>query len=364
MADAMLESWQSVVWAAGCLERVAPYLRARATPRATRFYGDSLASFWAGRGELSGAATERIAAVGAWLSDLHDDREPDVQVLMILLAVATGAAVPSCDWDVHDLAREMAEFWVNLDGPEDEDWGGRETRAQGDTLAMLSRPPAEATAAIRELSVRLGAEWAAGLAEQGLLDADAAGPELAVPPANLPYRAGDVVAVRCPWTETVATSSNGSGVGIRWPWAVLDPDSRYEPDGTFAFPVNVSTEPWWPYQLRPPAAELGKGDRCAVGIPPSRCYLVDSLRRDPPLDDGFLPRFTTGVAMLPAGSGYRQAALVWLERAEDAAPSPEAVEAVAAATAVGGHADAVERWRTWSQVPYPATVAEELFDKT
>ncbi|WP_157746331.1 hypothetical protein [Micromonospora inositola] len=137
------------------------------------------------------------------------------------------------------------------------------------------------------------------------------------------------------------------------------------------------------------------------------------------MDDGFLPRLTASIALLPAGGGYAEAADVWLERAEpiemkllrraygalhsgdildDAdgrrlqfvppflfyadggrvrpawplalvtrdgvTPPPDAVDAVAAATALGSHPDEIERWLTCSEAPYAAAVAEELFDET
>lgn len=45
-------------------------------------------------------------------------------------------------------------------------------------------------------------------------------------------------------------------------------------------------------------------------------------------------------------------------------PPSDAVDAVATATAVGGHADEIARWLTYSEAPYTATIAEELFDET
>ncbi|WP_168168222.1 MULTISPECIES: hypothetical protein [Micromonospora] len=45
-------------------------------------------------------------------------------------------------------------------------------------------------------------------------------------------------------------------------------------------------------------------------------------------------------------------------------PPPDAVDAVATATALGSHADEIARWLTYSEAPYTATIAEELFDET
>ncbi|HEX5512301.1 MAG TPA: hypothetical protein VFX41_11340 [Actinomycetales bacterium] len=416
MPGTTLLPWQAGLWVAGCLERLAPYVRACGTPRAAAFYRDSVDAFWTGHGELSAPDAERIAAVGAKLSDLYED-SIEAQIFGVVVGAAEAARQPTAE-PMEQLVAWTVDLWSEL-GPEDDDGGDREAQAQRDTLPMTQQPPAEAAAQIRIVSARLGAEWAARLADHGLLNANPKRPEIVIPPHDLPYQVGDVVAVSCPWTPTVTTRAGKYHAAVRWPWAVLDPDSAYRPNGSFAFPVDESTEPWWPYQLRPPAAELDEGDRCEVGIPPTRCYVVRSDRYDPPMDDGFLPRLTASIALLPAGSGYADASDVWLERAEpiemkllhrpygalrsgdvvnDAdgrrlqfvppflfytdtdrvrpawplalvtrngvTPPPDEVDAVATATALGSHLDEIERWLTSSEVPYTAAVAEELFDET
>lgn len=116
-----------------------------------------------------------------------------------------------------------------------------------------------------------------------------------------------MVSVSLPWTPTVVTRRGRYHAAVRWPWAELDPESQYRPDGTFAFPVDETSEPWSPYRLRPPAGELRDGDACEVGNPPMTCYVVRSNRYDPPQDDGFLPRLTESISLLPAGSGHAPA---------------------------------------------------------
>ncbi|UFN96257.1 hypothetical protein [Micromonospora aurantiaca] len=417
MPGTTLLPWQAGLWVAGCLERLAPYVHACGTLRAAAFYRDSVDAFWTGHGELAAPDADRIAAVGAKLRALCDEYSAEAQIFEVIVRAAEAARQPMPE-PMEQLVTRTVDLWSELGS--DDDSGDREAQAQRDTLAMTQQPPAQAAAQIRIVSARLGAEWAARLANHGLLNADPKRPEIVIPPHDLPYQVGDVVAVSCPWTPTVTTRAGKYYAAVRWPWgAVLDPDSAYLPNGSVAFPVDESTEPWWPYQLRPPAAELDEGDRCAVGVPPTRCYVVRSNRYDPPMDDGFLPRLTASIALLPVGSGYADAADVWLERAEpfemkllhrpygalrsgdtvdDAdgrllqfvppflfyadngrvrpawplalvtrdgvTPPSDAVDAVATATAVGGHADEIARWLTYSEAPYTATIAEELFDET
>ncbi|WP_327001905.1 hypothetical protein OHA72_43295 [Dactylosporangium sp. NBC_01737] len=404
--------WQAGLWMAGCLERLAPYMRTWCTPRRAACYRDGVDAFWTGHGELATADAARIEVVAAELGRLCEQYSTEAQAFD-LLARAAGAARQASAAPMERLVGWAANLWTELE-PEHEDWGEREARAQRDTLAMTRQPPARAAAQLRIVSARLGAEWAAELPAPR---AAVAPPDVVMPAGAAAYRAGDVVAVSCPWTPTVATRRDRYHAAVRWPWARLDSESQFfRPDGTFAFPVEASADAWWPYQLRPPASELRDGDPCAVGIPPLRCYVVRSQRYDPPREDGFLPRLAESIALLPVGSGDAEAADVWLGRGEplelrllhrpyaslrpgdlvsdaegrwlrfvppfvfydagrrttpawpltllsqdgDAAPK----DAIAAATATGDHAGEVARWLAAAEAPYPAGVAEELFDDT
>jgi hypothetical protein len=432
MSEPTLLPWQAGLRAAGCLQRLAPYLRARGRPREVALFDAGLEALWSGLGTLHAVDAHRFAAVGAMLVDRREgEHEAWILAHLVMAAEAFVQPAPSRSnvtrtrvENLIDFVAESAiEFWES-NTPGDvrgEGWGQREARAQRETLAAASHAPAQAAAQVRAASVRLGEEWAAESAVRDVRG-DAGWSLAELPPEviqrGLDFRVGDVVELSCPWTRTVTRSANNYHAFVRWPWAVLDPRSRFRPDGEFAFPIDDASEPWWPYQLRPPAAELRKGDPCDVGIPRGRFYVVGSMRYDPPRDDGFLPRLSASFAVLPSGSGYTGAADVWLGRHEplevtllhrpyatldsgdvvvdaegrwlrfhvpfvfeangirtqpvwpltllsgDAPEDPVAVAAVQAATAEGSHLGEIERWRQWSGVPYPATVAEELFDES
>ncbi len=401
MAGSTLLPWQAGLWLAGCLERLAPYVRSHATPRAARCFRDGVDAFWTGHGELTATDAARIAALAAKVADQHDELSPLAHAFDLLARSAVAAGHPTAG-PMEEIAGWMVHPWAEL-GRREDAWGEREARAQRDTLPMTGQPPARAAAQIRIVSARLGAGWAA------LLDPPRRGPsatEVVVPPADLTHRVGDVVAVSCPWTPAVATGRDEDHAFVRWPW------TRAGREVVVALPVDESGA-WWPYQLRPPASQLGEGVPCAVGIPAARCYVVRSGRLDP-------PDVTESVALLPAGSGWAKAADVRLggdepievrllhrayaalhpgDGVDDAdgrrlrfvppfgffaaarrtapkwpltlvardgvAPPPAAVAAVSRSTSgTGGHRGEVERWLAAGAVPYPVDVAEELFDDT
>ncbi|MEV0810713.1 hypothetical protein [Micromonospora sp. NPDC050200] len=124
---------------AGCLERLAPYVRASGTPRAAAFYRDSVGAFWTGHGELAAPDAERIAAIGAKLTDLYED-SIEAQLFGVVVGAAEAARQPTAE-PMEQLVAWTVDLWSEL-GPEDDDWGDREAQAQRDTLAMTQQRPA------------------------------------------------------------------------------------------------------------------------------------------------------------------------------------------------------------------------------
>ncbi|MER5638016.1 hypothetical protein ABT095_13785 [Kitasatospora sp. NPDC002227] len=221
------------------------------------------------------------------------------------------------------------------------------------------------------------------------------------------YRPGDVLRVSCPFTEAVVTRVMEYDVVLRWPWWEIDQETEWiEWNGEVALPLPE--DPGWGreyFRTEPAEETLRPGDRCLVGIPPTVVHVLAVRCFDPPLETGWLPRPATYLEVLRQGESYdagleeqgyeidpdggvpyrleplfRPYAFLepgdevadaagrawrfeapWGWQAFDGGPeqapvwplgllhreggaTPEAVAAVAAATARGGHADEEARW--------------------
>jgi hypothetical protein len=110
---------------------------------------------------------------------------------------------------------------------------------------------------------------------------------------------GDEVIVSCePATGRVVTVTSRY-ITVRWPWGAIDQASRFQWDGTHAFPRSASDPEWLPYRLEPAASELAEGDVCTVSIPPTRLYVGHYEEYDPPRDLGWTPAPVAGIYVVP-----------------------------------------------------------------
>ncbi|MES5818509.1 hypothetical protein [Streptomyces sp. RG80] len=109
---------------------------------------------------------------------------------------------------------------------------------------------------------------------------------------NPSYRVGDILRVTCPWTPAKVARVAGSHAFIVWPWAEIDPESRYRWDGQTAMPTDPDSLEWWQgvFHTEPKPWELSAGDTCLVGVPETLVRVLDIQRHDPPADRGRLPR--------------------------------------------------------------------------
>ncbi|MFF4922398.1 hypothetical protein ACFY4B_17605 [Kitasatospora sp. NPDC001261] len=221
------------------------------------------------------------------------------------------------------------------------------------------------------------------------------------------YRSGDVLRMACPFTEVTVTGVFRSHVSVRWPWWEIDTAADgIEWNGDVALPTPTDDDWRNEFFRTVPAVDTVKvGDRCRVGIPATVVHVLAVRHFDPPLETGWLPRPATYLHVLGQGESYdagleeqgyeidpvggvpfqlellfRPFAFLeagdevvdrdgrawrfdapWCWNAFDGgqpsapswplallfrngAPAPEAVAAVAEATASGGYADEVSQW--------------------
>ncbi|MFJ4191920.1 hypothetical protein [Kitasatospora sp. NPDC089509] len=222
------------------------------------------------------------------------------------------------------------------------------------------------------------------------------------------FRRGDVLMVECPFVEAAVTGVRRDHVSLRWPWWEVDPEAEgVSWNGDVALPTPEDRD-WERsfFRTEPPPGALEAGGTCLVGIPPTVVHVVAVHRFEPPLVTGWLPRPACYLDVLrqgethdpereyqayeldPAGGepirlrllfrpfaflepgdevadragrawrfdaawdwhafdGERSAVPAWplaLLTRGAGAPRVEEAAAVARATAVGGHAEEVERW--------------------
>ncbi|MFJ5924662.1 hypothetical protein ACIQF6_18885 [Kitasatospora sp. NPDC092948] len=194
---------------------------------------------------------------------------------------------------------------------------------------------------------------------------------------------------------------------MRWPWWEVDTSADgIEWNGEVALPTPA--DDGWSggyFRTRPAEETLKAGDRCSVGIPAAVVHVLAVHHFDPPLETGWLPRPGTYLDVLRQGESYDAGLeeqghridpdggvpfrlellfrpFAFLETGDEVVdrdgrawrfdapwhwtpfdgegpsapswplallfrngePAPEAVSAVAAATASGSHADELGRW--------------------
>ncbi|MFW6694552.1 hypothetical protein [Streptomyces sp. MAR4 CNX-425] len=218
-------------------------------------------------------------------------------------------------------------------------------------------------------------------------------------------RPGDVLLLECPFTEAAVTGVTRYYVSVRWPWLEVDPQAEsIRWNGQTALPTPAAHE-WQIFRTEPAETALKPGDTCLVGIPTTVVHVQAVHRFDPPLVTGMLPRPASYLEVLPQGEthdpsledqGYTIDPIggepirielsfrpyAFLELGDEVAdrngrawrfdaawdwhpfdgeqlgtptwpltlitrhgePTPKEAEEVARATAVGSHADELERW--------------------
>ncbi|MEV7598777.1 hypothetical protein AB0O91_15480 [Kitasatospora sp. NPDC089797] len=214
--------------------------------------------------------------------------------------------------------------------------------------------------------------------------------------------------VECPFTEVTVTGVGQGHVSLRWPWWEVDPLAagvRWNGGVALPTPEQYGWERSL-FRTEPSTDALAAGDVCRVGVPPTVMYVVDVQHFEPPLETGWLPRPARYLGLLrqgethapgveeqtyqldPAGGEPFRIRLLYrpfacLEPGDEVAdrdgrawrfdaawdwhafdggrfgtpawplallarraggPTPEEAAAVARVTAVGSHAEEVERW--------------------
>ncbi|MGC4997142.1 MULTISPECIES: hypothetical protein [unclassified Streptomyces] len=229
------------------------------------------------------------------------------------------------------------------------------------------------------------------------------------------FRPDDVLELECPFTETTVTKISRFYVSVQWPWLKVDPQAKnIRWNGQRALPTPEAQD-WEIFRTEPAEAALMSGDTCRVGIPPTVVHVLAVHHFDPPLVTGMLPRPASylevlrqgethdpefedqGYALDPAGGEPIRIQLLFrpyafLEPGDEVAdqegrawrfdavwdwhpfdevqpsvpawplallsrngePTPEEAAAVAQATAVGSHAEELQRW-TELTLARPAT---------
>ena len=114
-----------------------------------------------------------------------------------------------------------------------------------------------------------------------------------------PFRAGDVLRVSCRFAEAEVDEATPQSVEVRWPWARVDPASRYRWNGGVGFYFDE-----WHltlFRVEPDPTMLRPGDRCQVGIPPTLAHVLQVHCWYPDRDTGSLPHESVGLTLLPPG---------------------------------------------------------------
>ncbi|MFJ9690836.1 hypothetical protein [Kitasatospora sp. NPDC101183] len=120
------------------------------------------------------------------------------------------------------------------------------------------------------------------------------------------YRPGDVLRMECPFTEVTVTGVDRYHVAVRWPWWEIDTAADgIEWTGDVALPMPTDRDREREYFRTVPAEEtLKAGDRCRVGVPETVVHVLAVHRFDPPLETGWLPRPATYLDVLRQGESY------------------------------------------------------------
>jgi hypothetical protein len=106
------------------------------------------------------------------------------------------------------------------------------------------------------------------------------------------YAVGDTLQVSCEAHDARVVGTTRTRLLVEWPWLQVDEASENPWNGTMELPRDPEAYVWEgvPWRLEPDPSELGTGDPCFVGIPPTLVRVMQIGRHDPPADHGFLPR--------------------------------------------------------------------------
>ncbi|MGW5679262.1 hypothetical protein ACWEV4_29985 [Streptomyces sp. NPDC003860] len=117
------------------------------------------------------------------------------------------------------------------------------------------------------------------------------------------FRAGDVLTLECPFTETTVASVSRFYVSVRWPWNDVDPEAHGVCwNGETALPTPEAFD--WDrsnFRTAPAEVDLKTGDTCLVGIEPTVVHVASVHHFDPPLVTGMLPRPACYLEILQQG---------------------------------------------------------------
>lgn len=135
-----------------------------------------------------------------------------------------------------------------------------------------------------------------------LVEAGASVPRAASGRPEPPFRPGDVLRISCPFAETEVDKATRYMIGVRWPWARIDPASRYRWSGGAGFDFDEFHLTL--FRIEPDPTTLRPGDRCRVGIPPTLVHVLQVRAWSPDRDIGSLPREGVGLTLLPQGVAH------------------------------------------------------------
>ncbi|MFH8614142.1 hypothetical protein ACH4E8_03575 [Streptomyces sp. NPDC017979] len=121
---------------------------------------------------------------------------------------------------------------------------------------------------------------------------------------NRDYRTGDVLLLECPFTETAVSGITRDYVSVKWPWLEVDPQAEdFRWNGQRALPMPAARE-WELFRTEPAETVLKSGDTCLVGVPATVVHVQAVHSFDPPLVTGMLPRPASYVEVLRQGETY------------------------------------------------------------
>ncbi|GAB3267406.1 hypothetical protein [Kineosporia babensis] len=119
---------------------------------------------------------------------------------------------------------------------------------------------------------------------------------------DLDFRAGDVLEISCPFTETIVNGVSLAHVSVRWPWWRRDPDSKGMIwDGDVAIDRRTAPDAGGLFCTEPSADVLKPGSACRVGIPVTIVHVTQVQWFDPLLETGYLPRPNREIGVLRQG---------------------------------------------------------------
>ncbi|MEU4558651.1 hypothetical protein AB0F72_09675 [Actinoplanes sp. NPDC023936] len=115
------------------------------------------------------------------------------------------------------------------------------------------------------------------------------------------YTVGDVLMISAEPFDSRVSRISPMWASLEWPWAERDPESKNSWHGTMGFPLDPDDVDWQstPWRVEPHPSEMGEGDPCMIGIPPTRVRVTAIEHYDPPADYGWLPRPEYALVVVP-----------------------------------------------------------------